>query len=455
MAHRRPPAVTPGGTAAATSSGTAAVIGAGIGGLLAASALSKMFRNVVVLERDTLPQTATTRRCVPQANHVHALLASGQAAMEDLLPGFVDELLDLGAIAGDALADIRWVVDGQRLARGASGIPGILASRSLIEWQMRQRIERLPNVRILDRSDVIGLRGDRKAVSGVNMQRQPIGSTELVPADFVVDSTGRSSRSVTWLGRLGFRPPPESQLAVDVSYATRHFLLDASALGGDSGIGMAPGPSNPRSGFMGRQEDGTWIVTLAGYGNDVPPLDADGFLEFTKSFPTPDMHDALAAAQALDEGVRYRIPTTIRRHYSADDLPPNYVPFADGICSFNPIYGQGMSVAAVEATILRDCLQSSTADLTRQFVRKANRCIDAAWNLTVDNDLRIPSVPGQRSLRVRLAGAYASRLDRAAAVDPAVGSAFLRVTHLLDRPRKLFRPTTVLRVLLADLTRTR
>ncbi len=421
-----------------------------MGGLLAAAALSKTFRSVLVLERDILPATATARKCVPQARHVHALLASGQAAMDDLLPGFVDQLLELGAIAGDALGDIRWVVDGHRLAGGISGVPGILASRDLIEWHVRQRVQALPNVRILDRSDVTGLIADGNAVTGVSVQHRSGGPpTEVVPADFVVDSSGRSSQSLAWLGRLGFTPPRESQLAVDVTYATRHFRLDASRLDGDSGIGMAPGPSSPRSGFMGIQEDGNWIVTLAGYGDDVPPLDPDGFLDFARSFPTPDIYDALATAQPLGDGVRYRIPTTIRHHYSADDLPSNYVPFADAICSFNPIYGQGMSVAAVEATILRNCLQSTT-NLPRQFLREANRCIDAAWNLTVDNDLRLPAVPGRRSVRVRFANAYASRLDRAAAVDPVVGSAFLRVTHLLDRPRKLLRPSTVLRVLLAD-----
>ncbi|MEV0947417.1 monooxygenase [Rhodococcus sp. NPDC049939] len=445
-----------GGGATKPLGGNAIVLGAGIGGLLAAAALSSTFRNVLVLERDSLPPTATARRCVPQARHVHALLASGRAAMEDLLPGFVEELLGLGAITGDALADIRWVVDGHRLARGTSGVPGILASRPLVEWQVRQRVRDLPNVQILDHRNVTGLVGDGEAVSGVDVQHRLGGPlTEFVPADFVVDSTGRSSQSIAWLGRLGFRAPPEKKLVIDVTYATRHFRLHTSALGGDSGIGIGPGPSSPRSGFMGRQEDGTWIVTLAGYGIDVPPLDQDGFLEFVRTFPAPDMYDALAAAEPVGDAVRYRIPTTIRRHYSAADLPSNYVPFADAICSFNPIYGQGMSVAAVEATILRDCLHSATTNPTRQFLRKANRCIDGAWNLTVDNDLRIPAVPGRRPVRVRFANAYASRLDRAVSVDPAVGSAFLRVTHLLDRPGMLLRPATALRVFLASRSRTR
>lgn len=430
--------------------GDAVVVGAGMGGLLAAAALGSTFRNVVVLDRDVLPDEATARRCVPQARHVHALLAGGQAAMEDLLPGLVPELLALGATAGDALGDIRWIVDGHRMARGTSGVPGILASRPLVEWQVRRRVQALPNVRILDRSDVTGLTLDGAKVTGVTVQHRGGVPPEIIEADLVVDSSGRSSQSVARLGALGFSPPSESQVAVDVSYATRHFRLDPPHLDGDSGIGMAPGPSSPRSGFMGVQENGAWIVTLAGYGDDVPPLDPDGFLAFVKSFPAPDMYDALLTAEPVDDGVRYRIPTTVRRHYSADDLPGNYLPFADAICSFNPIYGQGMSVAAVEAQILRDCLRAGSTHLVRRFLRRANRCIDAAWNLTVDNDLRIPAVPGRRSARVRSVNAYAARLDRAASVDPAVGAAFLRVTHLLDRPGTLLRPATVLRVLLAS-----
>ncbi|QSE90962.1 monooxygenase [Rhodococcus pseudokoreensis] len=430
--------------------GDALVVGAGMGGLLAAAALGSTFRNVVVLDRDVLPDEATARRCVPQARHVHALLAGGQAAMEDLLPGLVPELLALGATAGDALGDIRWIVDGHRMARATSGVPGILASRPLVERQVRRRVQALPNVRILDRSDVTGLVLDDGRVTGVTVQHRGGVAPEVVGADLVVDSSGRSSQSVARLGALGFSPPPESQVAVDVSYATRHFRLDPPHLDGDSGIGMAPGPSSPRSGFVGVQENGTWIVTLAGYGDDVPPLDPGGFLEFVKSFPAPDMYDALRTAVPVDDGVRYRIPTTVRRHYSADDLPSNYLPFADAICSFNPIYGQGMSVAAVEAQILRDCLRSGSTHLARRFLRRANRCIDPAWNLTVDNDLRIPAVPGRRSARVRSVNAYAARLDRAASLDPAVGAAFLRVTHLLDRPGALLRPATVLRVLLAS-----
>ncbi|MBC2641674.1 MULTISPECIES: monooxygenase [unclassified Rhodococcus (in: high G+C Gram-positive bacteria)] len=433
-----------------TSPDGAVVIGAGMGGLLAAAALAGIYRTVTVLERDVLPETAIPRRCVPQARHVHALLAGGQAAMEDLLPGFVAELLALGATGGDALGDIRWVVDGHRMARETSGVPGILASRALVEWHVRRRVRALPNVRILDRSDVAALTVEDGRMTGVSVQHRGGALPEVVAADLVVDSSGRSSQSVARLGALGFAPPSESRVAVDVTYATRHFRLEPPHLDGDSGIGMAPGPSHPRSGFMGVQEDGTWIVTLAGYGDDVPPLDAGGFLDFVKSFPAPDMYDALRTAAPVDDGVRYRIPTTIRRHFSADDLPSNYLPFADAICSFNPIYGQGMSVAAVEATVLRDCLRSGRTQLARRFLRGANRCIDAAWNLTVDNDLRIPAVPGRRSARVRMANAYASRIDRAAAVDPAVGSAFLRVTHLLDRPGTLLRPSTVLRVLLAS-----
>lgn len=430
----------------------AVVIGAGIGGLLAARALRDSFTEVTVFDRDVLPSDASPRKCVPQARHVHALLASGQTAIEALLPGFARELVELGAISGDALADVRWVVDGHRMARGRSGVSGVLASRCLIEWQVRQRIQQIGNIEIVDRCEVTGLTGDSKRVTGVEIRRRGSpSSAETVPAELVVDSSGRSARSGAWLESLGIPRPAEEKMAVDVTYATRHFRLDRSELCGDAGIGVAPGPANPRSGLMAIQEDGNWVVTLAGYGKDWPPLDLAGFLEFARSFPQPDMYDALRKAEPVDDGLRYRIPTTVRRRFDAAQLPSQYLPFADAICCFNPIYGQGMSVAAIEAILLRDCLRASPHEVTRRFLRLASTPVANAWDLTVYNDLRIPGVPGTRTARIRLTNAYLSRLYRASAVDPAVGAAFFRVTHLLDRPTALLKPSTALRVLRANL----
>ncbi|MFE4501340.1 FAD-dependent oxidoreductase [Rhodococcus sp. NPDC056743] len=439
-----------------TTTSYAVVIGAGIGGLLAARALSEFVDDVTVVERDALPDTPGPRRCVPQARHAHALTTRGRAAMEELFPGFTEDLLGFGAPNGDMQADFRWFIDGHRWAKGVSGVPMLVVSRPVIEWHLRNLVSALPNVELIDRCTASGITTDpqHRAVTGlaVSVEQEEVADG-VIAADLIIDSSGRSSMSQGWLESLGFPRAREEKLPIHLAYATRHYRREPSHLAGDLGVGVGASPERPRGGLMMAQEGDRWVVTLAGYGKDEPPLDAEGFARFAASLPVPEVGALIAGAQSLDDGVRYRVPATVRRHFDSSQLPDGYIPFGDTVCCFNPIYGQGMTVAALEALTLRQCLRGDHGDhslVTKTFLRRTRRILDEAWDMSCATDLRMPFVEGKRTARIRMINAYVARVHRAAATDPRVGAAFLRVINLLAHPTSLASPPTLARVLRAQ-----
>ncbi|GAA4486492.1 FAD-binding monooxygenase [Rhodococcus olei] len=428
----------------------AVVIGAGVGGLLAARVLAESFARVTVLERDALPPEPVPRKCVPQGRHAHALLARGGHAFDTLFPGFTSQLIDRGAPSCDVGSGFQWVLSGHRFALSPSGVRAIGASRPLIEWQLRTRVCALPNVEIAEHTSAVDFAGDRahRRVTGVATRRRAGRALgEVVEADLVVDASGRSSQTLPWLEAFGCARPAEDRMTIDLAYATRHFRRDPADFDGRLGLGVGATPDHPRAGVIIAQENGTWIVTVSGYAHDEPPVDADAFTAFAASLPAPEFGRFVAEAEPLDEPLRYRIPTTVRRRYAEVPLPEGYLPFADTICCFNPIYGQGMSVAGVEALALRDCLRDGVEALAPRFLNRIRRGLDDTWTMAADSDLQMPCVAGPRSTRTRLANAYTVRVHRAAVTDPRVGAQFLRVINLLDRPTSLLRPATAARVL--------
>ncbi|MCM3921940.1 FAD-dependent oxidoreductase, partial [Frankia sp. AiPs1] len=147
-------------------SGHAVVLGAGVAGLLAARVLSETFGRVSVLDRDDLPGSVDgegtglgVRRGVPQAGHLHALMDRGREILEDLHPGLVAQLVAAGAPTSEALVGGRWYLQGRRVGPVSTGLTSVLASRPLLERELRRRTAALPGVRLLPRTAVIGLVG--------------------------------------------------------------------------------------------------------------------------------------------------------------------------------------------------------------------------------------------------------------------------------------------------------
>ena len=429
----------------------AIVLGGSIAGLLAARVLAETYRQVTVMDRDELAPDVQPRRGAPQGRHIHALLARGQQVLEQLFPGLTAELVASGAPIGDALGNARLLFGGHRLARTEAGLVAVSASRPLLEDRIRARARALPGVAFAPPADAVGLQSspDRRRVTGVRLLRRADGSAdEVLHADLVVDATGRASRAPAWLEPLGFNPPAEEQVRVDVGYATRRYRLPPDALDGDLACVHGPPPDGPRGGALARLEGDVWMLTLCGLVGDHPPVDLQGFDAFARSLRFPDIHDALRAGEPIDDPAPFRFPANVRRRYERmGHFPEGFVVLGDAVCSFNPIYGQGMTVAALQAMALRHCLNHGHQRLAHRFFSAAANAIDHAWNMATGADLALPDVQGPRSLQVRLTNAYISRLLAVAAHDPVVAAAFTRVAGMVETPAHLLHPTLALRVL--------
>jgi 2-polyprenyl-6-methoxyphenol hydroxylase-like FAD-dependent oxidoreductase len=280
------------------------------------------------------------------------------------------------------------------------------------------------------------------------------GAEEVVDADLVVDAMGRGSRTPAWLAAIGYDRPPEEQLTIQLKYATRHLRRRPGALGGAKVIGIGAEPGRPTGLVMFAQEDDRWILTVIGYDGHHPPTDPAGFLALVETIAPPDVFAAIREAEPLDDIVAYRFPANIRRRYDRlRRLPAGLLVIGDAVCSTNPAYALGMSVATLQAAALRDTLVGGDRDLARRFFRAAARPADTAWRLTVGGDLALPSVQGPRPLPVRVLNAYASRVQAAAESDPAIAERLLRVISLQDPPPRLFRPSIAVPVLLRSLRR--
>jgi 2-polyprenyl-6-methoxyphenol hydroxylase-like FAD-dependent oxidoreductase len=434
----------------------AVVLGASMAGLTAARVLADAYERVTVLERDTLPEAAAHRKGVPQSRHAHGLLAAGRVALEELFPGLTDELVANGALSGDLQAQTRWYNHGLRLGPGPSDLRAVAVSRPLLEGCVRERVRALPNVRVVDRCDAAGLvaTSDRRRVRGVRVIRPADGSAEeVLEADLVVDATGRGSRSPVWLEELGYPRPAEDEVRIGVAYASRVYRRHRDHVDGDRGVVVAATVDRPRGGAMLAMEGDRWMVTLNGYLGQRPLADPDGFLAFAAGLPVPDIFQVISDAEPLGDVLPARYPASVRRRYERlGRFPDGYLVTGDAVCAFNPVYGQGMSVAALEALALRECLAAGpAAGLARRFFAKVAPIVDIPWGIAVGADLRFPGIQGPRTAKVQLVNAYLARFHVAAATDPVLGRAFLRVVNLMDRPEGLLRPAIALRVLRGNL----
>ncbi|SAK64436.1 Putative epoxidase LasC [Caballeronia catudaia] len=427
----------------------AIVIGASVGGLLAARVLSDFYSIVTVLERDAFPATDSPRKGVPQGRHTHGLLARGSAVLEGFFPGFNAEVVaQSGGLIGDVANDVIWIGHNVRLANGPSDLTGLIASRPVLEGHLRRRLLGLPNVRAMQHCAVRGLAADpaRKSVTGarVCIEGRP---EEIIVADLIVDATGRGSAGAAWLQALGYAPPADEKVEIGICYMTRTYRRRPTDLDGRHGIVVAGSAPNWRNGVMLAQENETWIVSAGGYLGDDAPDDDEGFLAYLATLPTMEIHDVVARAEPLTDYRRYRYVSSLRRRYERlARFPKGYLAFGDAICSFNPVYGQGMTVAAEEALTLHRCMRTGSTDLARRFFGAAARIVDIPWDIAVGNDLRNPRVEGARPPMLRFINWYIGKLHLAATRDSTLATAFLKVVNLMMPPSSLLRPSIVRRV---------
>jgi flavin-dependent dehydrogenase len=430
----------------------AVVIGGSMAGLLAARVLSDYFAEVVLFERDVLPAAAADRKGVPQGRHAHGLLASGLKILQTLFPGVVDELTARGALHVD-IKGLRWFDHGGYQAR-CSGIDALLQSRALLEATVRARLRAIPSVRIVDGVAVDSLMAsaDRSRVEGVRTRRMAGGAEEALTCDLTVDAAGRGSRTPAWLREMGFAAPAEDEVKVGLGYSTRIFKRTPDHLDGDVAMIIPTAPPATRGAGLLAMEGDRWMVTLFGMLGDHPPTDAPGFLEFASTLPAPDVYNLIRDAEPLTDIIGFKYPTTSRRHYEGlRRFPDGFLVFGDAICSFNPIYGQGMSTAALQAQALASCLSEGRTKISTRFFSSAAKVLETPWLMSVGGDLRYPSIEGPRTRMGDFMNWYLGKLQIAARGDPALTFTFHSVANLLMPPPALLKPNIALRVVRGNL----
>ncbi|OBJ09902.1 2-polyprenyl-6-methoxyphenol hydroxylase-like oxidoreductase [Mycobacterium sp. 1482292.6] len=443
----------------------ALVLGASMAGLLAARSLSEFFGTVTVVERDPLPdiapETATARRGVPQGRHLHGLLPRGGQVLEQLFPGILDQLVIDGAhhTDGQDLSRVHYDLGGHLMARSGSA-PSFavhLATRPFLEEHVRARLRRMPNITLLDDHDVVDLTTtpDRRRVTGARVVNRRTREDLALSADLVVDATGRGARTPAWLHALGYERPTEVHVPVRLTYVSQ-FLRMAPDVLHEFGFIVGAVPGRPRGVGMLNCENDTWTFTVYGIAGHAPLTDLASMCEFVEDCAPARLLAAVRAAEPLGEPTRHVQPSSQWRRYDRmRRFPQGLLVIGDAICSFNPIYGQGMTVAALEALALRDCLSCGTADLARRFFRAAAVPIRQAWELSANPDLCLPEIEGTAPLLTRLLNGYIDRILTAAEYDAIAVDRFVRVTALIDPADRLLHPTMMWRAALANLRRPR
>lgn len=429
------------------ASGHALVLGAGMAGLLAARVLADRYAKVTVVDRDAVRDADGWRRGVSQGRHLHGLQPRGQQVIEELFPGLTAEIVAAGGQTGDVAANVRVHLAGRQVRKPDSGLVMLSVSRPFLERHVRERVLALSGVELVERCDVVRLlaTADHRRVTGVRLV--VAGAEADVMADLVVDATGRGSRTPVWLEEWGYGRVEEEKVAIGLGYATRLYRLGSGLAEDELAINTIASPEVPRGGICTRIEGDRAIVTAYGILGDHPPTDPDGFTAFLESLAVPDLAKALADAEPLTDPVPYRYPAGQRRRYERmREFPAGLLPIGDAVCSFNPSYAQGMTVAALSALVLREHLRPEPD--ARAYLRDlAADVVDHSWEMMVFSDLAHPAVPGRRGLKLRLTNAYTRQAQLAATVDDRVAATFMRVGGLVDPPTKLLHPDMIIRVL--------
>lgn len=434
----------------------AIVIGGSMAGLLAARVLSNHFSRVTILERDPVHDRPAARKGQPQVRHLHGLLANGMAIFTHYFPDLPQALAETDIFMGDMGGNMQWYTHGGYRRRFHSGLMGATMSRPFLEYLVRQRVQALPNVTLLDNCAVKQLVAtpDKGCVTSVIVeQRGQDGRVVELMADLLVDCTGRGSRAPQWLQALGYDTPPESEVKMDVGYATRVYRRDPSDPRGQQWTMITPdAPRETRFAGIFAVEDGRWIVSMGGWGGDYCPGDEAGFLAFARALPAPDIYDIISKAEPLSKIVAHRMNASLRRHYEKlTRFPQGFLVLGDAIASFNPTYGQGMTSAAMQAQALDQLLEQrpSAARLAPAFFKRAAQVVDIPWNMAVGEDFRFATTTGPKPPGTDFINRYVARVNRASHHDEVVGAAFLRVMNLLAPPTSLMQPQIMWRVLRA------
>jgi 2-polyprenyl-6-methoxyphenol hydroxylase-like FAD-dependent oxidoreductase len=439
----------------------AVVIGGSLAGLMTARVLADHFDAVTILERDHIEPQPALHKSIPQGNHLHGLLLGGQQVMASLYPGFLDKLETLGAVRcriGTEL--VYYLPTGKAFSlTGRVREPRDLGcdvtchSRGLLEHCVRQCTLAYPNITLRSTSPVHELAYEDGRVCGVRYGQA--GEVHTVAADFVVDAGGRKSQAPRWLTECGWPAPEETRIGVDIAYASTKFRIPAEYDEPERLLlFFGPPPDFSNGGILEIIENHTWHVTLAGRFGAYPPRDEAGFFAFAKSLHTPKLYNLIKDAERVTEITTYRFPASVQRHYERlTTFPEGFVVLGDAISSFNPVYGQGMSSAALQVKALQQLLTERVlgaqglAGLAQSFFPKAAEIIATPWTLAATRDWAYPQTQGERPANLEEGAQYFAALDALTAEDVEVHRLMVDVFNLVKPLSALYEEPWRSRVL--------
>ncbi|WP_176357514.1 FAD-dependent oxidoreductase [Mycobacterium persicum] len=421
---------------AASPKDHAVVIGASIGGLCAARALADFYATVTVFERDELPDTPSYRGAVPQDRHLHLLMARGALEFEALFPGLLAELVAAGVPMLDNRPECIYLgAVGHVLGTGRQlrkQFTAYLPSRPHLEWQLRRRVLALGNVAIRRRTvNQPRFDGARDRVTGV-LAETGADDPEFVAADLVVDAAGRGSRLPVWLAQWGYQRPAEDTVDVGIGYAS-HRLTIPDGLIREKIVVTGVGPGQSLGLGMLCYEDGSWILTTFGVAKATPPATFDEMRELGYRLLPSRFADALARAEPVGAPAFLAFPVSRWRRYDKlSRFPAGIIPFGDAVASFNPTFGQGMTMASLQAGRLRQALQSAPGEPAVEFNRAAAKITRPVWTMNAIADHCFQHADGPMPRWYRPVGALYDQFLGAAETNPVLAEWFLRRISLLD-----------------------
>ncbi|MGE6598787.1 FAD-dependent oxidoreductase [Bacillus sp. NH11B] len=432
----------------------AIVIGGSMAGKFAAKALSTSFKEVIILEVGEKWDGKASRKRVPQSNHPHVLLKGGEKAIEELFPTITNELIEAGSIINNFTRDLKWHQFGLWKQPFIGEVHMIQQSRSLLEWHIQKRIDQISNITIKYETLVKGLLVDGKLnkVCGVKVKYLEAGMQEEVYADIVIDASGFGSKSIEWLREYEIEVK-EEKVRIDLFYATKMFKLKENEELDCCNMLMSPSfPENPYGVLIQTIEDNRYFVTFSGYANEKAPQTDDEFYDFAENLSIPNVTKFLNKAEGITDIKTYKIPYQVRRRFDlVSNVPEGLLVVGDAQCRFDPVFGQGVSVAAMESHQLQLLLQGRKQldkTFTQQFYKKAANIIETPWDMTTTEISRHPQLKRELTTKQKFQLWYTKQIYRLSASDSDVYIRLVRVMNLIRSPFHLFHPKVLLAVLL-------
>jgi 2-polyprenyl-6-methoxyphenol hydroxylase-like FAD-dependent oxidoreductase len=424
------------------------ILGAGIAGLLAAAALADTGHRVSIIERDRLPDSASARRGIPQGPHLHSLLSKGWQTMEELVPGLISDVIAAGAhVLDDARLGARMHIQNGPYAFNRTdpvADPAALATyqvtRPQLEYSLRRRVAALPNLTITDGHDVGELvAGQPDHITGVTITDRQTGRTRTLGADLVVDATGRATRTPLLLEQLGYQRPPQRSFTVHGVYYSQQITIPEQDSFPERLILVLPASGAGRGGLVAGERD-TWTLTVAAHADEhpAPPKTLADMIALAGRFLPPHICTALQHAQPCSDVAVYRYPGgTWHRYDRSGRLPEGLFVIGDALCCLDPVYGQGITMAARQAHTLRTHLRKHGTSNAPGLYQSLTKVIAPVWATN--------QPPSQgRSLkdkaRQRAIVWTRRKMLEAAATDIVVTERLVRVGHMIDPPQRLLEP---------------